>query len=39
MILNKRLTKKIATEWEDIQKGRTKLYHYNRLKDFEETIS
>lgn len=37
--LDKKLVKKIAKEWKEIEKGKVKIYHYNSLKDFEKAIS
>ncbi|MCL5419446.1 MAG: hypothetical protein M1354_01020 [Candidatus Marsarchaeota archaeon] len=36
--LDRRLAKKIAKEWKEIEKGRVKIHHYNSLKDFEKAI-
>ena len=37
--LDRRLAKKIAKEWKEIEKGMVKIHHYNSLKDFEKAIS
>jgi len=37
--LDQKVVKKIAKEWNGIEKGKIKLYHYGSLKDFEKAIS